>query len=145
MNAGFLGWIGIGGCFGLSCFGAALGMACNGPAVIGAWKKCYVQNKPAPFIILIFACTTLTNIIYGFILYTVLSASTSLNDAQFLSLGIGAGLCIGAIAITQAMCAAAGAEAYVETGKGFGNYLMVIGIAESVSLFNVVFTIVLAQ
>ena len=144
-NMGVLAWIGIGGCFALSSFGASLGVACNGPAVIGAWKKCYVQNKPAPFIILIFACTTLTNIIYGFILYNVLSTSTTLNDIQFLTLGIGAGLCIGAVAITQAMCAAAGAEAYVETGKGFGNYLMVVGIAESVSLFSVVFTIVLAS
>jgi len=144
MNTELLKWIGIGGCFGLSCIGAAIGMACNGPAVIGAWKKCYVQNKPAPFIILVFAGTTLTNIIYGFILLTVLSASTILNDYQILTLGLGAGICIGSIAVTQAMCSAAGAEAYVETGKGFGNYLMVVGIAETVSLFSVVFTIILA-
>jgi V/A-type H+-transporting ATPase subunit K len=143
MNAGLMGWIGIGGVFGLSCIGAALGMAANGPAVIGAWKKCYVQNKPAPFIILVFAGTTLTNIIYGYILLTVLMAS-SLGDPQLLVLGLGAGLCIGAVAITQAMCSAAGAEAFVETGKGFGNYLMVVGIAETVSLFSVVFTIMLA-
>ena len=138
-----LRWIGIGGCFGLSCFGAAIGMAANGPAVIGAWKKCYVQNKPAPFIILVFAGTTLTNILYGYILLMFLSA-TSLGNPQVLILGLGAGLCIGGVAITQAMCAAAGAEAFVETGKGFANYLMVVGIAETVSLFSVVFTIILA-
>jgi len=145
MEAGLLGWIGIGGCFGLSCLGAAIGMAANGPAVIGAWKKCYVQNKPAPFIILVFAGTTLTNILYGYILLMFLSASTTLGDPQLLVLGLGAGLCIGAVAITQAMCSAAGAEAYVETGKGFANYLMVVGIAETVSLFSVVFTIILAS
>ena len=141
---GLLGWIGIGGCFGLSATGASIGMFANGPAVIGAWKKCYLQNKPAPFIILVFAGTTLTNIIYGYILLMAFMASTALNDYQLLTLGLGAGLCIGAVAITQAMCSAAGAEAYVETGKGFANYLMVVGIAETVSLFSVVFTIILA-
>ena len=143
MELGLLAWIGIGGVFGLSCIGAAIGMAANGPAVIGAWKKCYLQNRPAPFIILVFAGTTLTNIIYGFILLTVLMDSALAGHALMV-LGLGAGLCIGAVAITQAMCSAAGAEAYVETGKGFGNYLMVVGIAETVSLFSVVFTIMLA-
>jgi V/A-type H+-transporting ATPase subunit K len=143
-DVGLMAWLGIGGVFGRSCFGAAIGMAANGPAVIGAWKKCYLQNRPAPFIILVFAGTTLTNIIYGFILLTVLSATTVLGAHQIMVLGIGAGLCIGGVAITQAMCSAAGAEAFVETGKGFGNYLMVVGIAETVSLFSVVFTIILA-
>ena len=143
MELNLLSWLGIGGVFGLSCFGAAIGMAANGPAVIGAWKKCYLQNKPAPFIILVFAGTTLTNIIYGFILLTVLMESALASHA-IMVLGLGAGLCIGGVAITQAMCSAAGAEAYVETGKGFGNYLMVVGIAETVSLFSVVFTIMLA-
>jgi len=135
-------WIGIGGCFGLSATGASIGMACNGPAVIGAWKKCYLQNKPAPFIIIVFAGTCLSNIIYGFILLMLLPGS-SLSPYQHLSLGLGSGACIGAVAITQAMCAAAAAEAYVETGKGYGLYLMVVGIAETISIFAVAFTIMM--
>jgi V/A-type H+-transporting ATPase subunit K len=144
MDAGLLGCIGIGGCFGLSALGAAIGMAANGPAVIGAWKKCYVQKKPAPFILAVFAGTNLSNIIYGFILLMTLSASTALNDYQLLTLGLGAGLCIGAVAITQSICSAAAADAYAETGQGFGNCLMVVGIAETISLFAVVFTIMFA-
>src|SRR5215469_2532597 len=92
-----LRWIGIGGCFGLSATGASIGMAANGPAVIGAWKKCYLQNKPAPFIIIVFAGTCLSNIIYGFILLMLLPGS-SLNPYQLLTLGLGSGLCIGAVA-----------------------------------------------
>ena len=138
---GLLGWIGIGGCFGLSATGASIGMFANGPAVIGAWKKCYLQNKPAPFIIIVFACTCLSNIIYGFILLNVLSVPTAMNDYMLLTLGLGSGACIGAVAITQAMCAAAAADAYVETGQGYGSYLMVVGIAESISLLAVVFVI----
>ena len=139
-----LKWIGIGGCFGLSATGASWGMAYNGPAVIGAWKKCYLQNKPAPFLIIVFAGTPLSNIIYGFILMIVLAGPTSLNAYAILTLGLGSGACIMVIAATQAMCAAAAADAYVETGKGYGLYLMVVGIAETISIFAVAFTIMMA-
>ena len=141
MEVGFLGWIGIGGVFGLSALGSAIGVVISGPAVIGAWKKCYLQKRPAPFILVVFAGTVLSNIIYGFILLVAFSESTVLQDPQFLTLGLGAGLCIFAVAITQSICSAAAAEAYAETGEGFGNFLMVVGIAETISLFAVVFTI----
>ena len=141
MEAGLLGWIGIGGVFGLSALGSAIGIVISGPAVIGAWKKCYLQKRPAPFILVVFAGTVLSNIIYGFILLMSLSASTVLRDPQFFILGLGAGLCIGTVGITQSVCSAAAAEAFAETGEGFGSYLMVVGIAETISLFAVVFTI----
>ena len=136
----FIRWLGIGGCFGLSATGASIGMFANGPAVIGAWKKCYIQNKPAPFIIIVFAGTCLSNIIYGFILLMLLPTA-NINPYLMLSLGLGSGASIGAVAVTQAMCSAAAAEAFVETGKGYGLYLMVVGIAESISIFAVAFTI----
>ena len=144
MEIGLLGQIGIGGSFGLSALGAALAMGVSGPAVIGSWKKCYAQNKPAPFILLIFAGTCLSNVIYGFIVMGSLANSVVLDNSALFALGMGAGLTIGAVAITQAMCSAAAAEAYAETGKGFGNFLMVIGIAETVSLFAMVFTMLYA-
>ena len=138
-----LRWIGIGGCFLLSATGAAIGMAANGPAVIGAWKKCYIQKKPAPFILLVFGATCLSNIIYGFILLLLLPTSAA-DPYMLLTLGLGSGLAIGAVAITQAMCSAAAADAYAETGQGFANYLMIVGIAETISLFAVVFTLMAA-
>jgi len=144
MDVGLLGQLGIGGSFGLSALGAALAMAASGPAVIGSWKKCYAQNKPAPFILAVFAGTSLSNVIYGFIIMGALANSVVLDGNGLFALGIGSGLAIGAVAVTQAMCSAAAAEAYAETGKGFGNYLMVIGIAETVSLFAMVFTLLYA-
>ena len=145
MEVGLLGWLGIGGSFGLSAIGAALAMAASGPAVIGSWKKCYLQNKPAPFSLAVFAGTSLSNVIYGFIIMGALATNAAgNNDAALFALGMGSGLCIGAVAVTQAMCSAAAADAYAETGKGFGNFLMVIGIAETVSLFAMVFTLLFA-
>ena len=144
MEVGVLGQIGVIACFGLSSIGAVIGMVINGPAVIGAWKKCFLQKKPAPFILVIFAGTCLSNPIYGFITMTALADSTVLSTYQLFALGISTGLSIGIAAIIQAMCSAAAAEAYAETGQGFGNFLMVIGIAETISLFAMVFTILFA-
>lgn len=138
-----LRWIGIGGAFGLSAIGSAIGMAMNGPAVIGAWKKCYIQKRPAPAILVVFGATCLSNIIYGFILLLVLPGSAA-SPLMILTLGLGSGLAIGAVAITQAMCAAAAADALAETGQGFANYIIIVGIAETVSLFAMVFTLMIA-
>ena len=144
MDVGVLGAIGIASSFGISALGAAIGMGVNGPAVIGSWKKCYVQKRPAPFILLIFAATCLSNVIYGFIIMDSLAGSVILNDNMLFALGLSSGLCIGAVAVTQAKCAAYAAEAMAETGQGFGNFLMVVGIAETISLFAMVFTILFA-
>ena len=135
-----LGELGIAASFALAAIGSAVGMVANGPAVIGAWKKCYVQKRPAPFILLVFAATCLTNVIYGFLTMTLINRG--LADATLLGLGFGTGLTIAIIAYTQAKCAAAAADALAETGQGLGNYLMVIGIAETIGLFAMVFTII---
>jgi V/A-type H+-transporting ATPase subunit K len=135
-----LGQIGVGASFGLAALGGAIGFGIAGPAVIGAWKKCYVQNKPAPFILLVFAGVVLSNVIYGFITMNSLLGGGKAAE-QLFALGIFAGLGIGVAAITQGIAAAGAADAMGETGKGFANYLMVCGIGETVALFSMVFTI----
>jgi V/A-type H+-transporting ATPase subunit K len=141
MELSVLAQIGVGGSFGFAALGGAIGFGVAGPAVIGAWKKCYVQNKPAPFILMVFAGVVLSNVIYGFITMNSLMGSTLLSPEQFFSLGAFAGIALGVSAITQGMAAAGAADALGETGKGFANYLMVIGIGETVALFTMVFTI----
>jgi V/A-type H+-transporting ATPase subunit K len=145
MGTNLLGEIGIGLSFMLSVVGASIGMVINGQAVIGALKRCYVQNRPAPFVLVVFSGTTLSNVIYGYLSMSALADSTTLSNYRLLFLGISVGLCVGIVAIVQAIIAAAAAEAYGETRKGFGNMLMVVGIAETVSLFAVVFTILFAS
>ena len=144
MEVGVLGQLGIIASFGLSTIGAIVAMIINGHAVIGAWKKCYLHKKPAPFILVIFASTCLSNPIYGFITMTALADSTVLNNIQLFAMGIVSGAAICLSAFIQAMCSAAAAEAYAETGQGFGNFLMVIGVAETLGLFAMVFTLLFA-
>ena len=140
MDAVLLGQIGVGASFGLAALGSAVGFGIAGPAVIGAWKKCYVQNKAAPFILLVFAGVVLSNVIYGFITMNSLMNSTKIPE-QLFALGTFAGIGIGVAGVTQAIAAAGAADSLGEPGKGFANYLMVIGIGETVALFTMVFTI----
>ncbi|MDR0442740.1 MAG: V-type ATP synthase subunit K [Treponema sp.] len=144
MDVGIVGEIGIGACLGLSALGSGLGARVAGMAAIGSWKKCFIQNKPAPFILVAFAGAPLTQTIYGFILMNVLAATERLNGFQLLGVGIFAGLAIGTSAYAQGSCSASAADAYAETEQGFGNYMLIIGLCETVALFVMVFAMLIA-
>jgi V/A-type H+-transporting ATPase subunit K len=47
-----------------------------------------------------------------------------------------------ASAIFQGKAGAAGADALAETGKGFSQYITVVGLCETVALFALVFSMV---
>ena len=141
MDTRFLAEIGIGASFILAALGSVIGAFVVGSATIGAWKKCYMENKPGSFIMVSFAAAPLTNAIYGFILMGQLDISTRLSNLQLFYMGLFAGLILGASAYTQARVAACASDAFAETGQGFGNYMMVIGICETIALFTMVFTI----
>ena len=133
-----LGNIGFAAAIGLAAIGSALGAGVAGQAAIGAWKKCYANNKPAPFMLTAFVGAPLTQTIYGFILmgFIIDSPKTSLFR---LAAGVFAGAAMGYSAYMQGKAAAAASDALAETGKGFGSYLMVLGLIETVALFVMVF------
>ncbi len=132
------GLFGIGAAIALAAFGSALGAGAAGMSAIGAWKKCYAQNRPAPFTLITFVGAPLTQTIYGYILMNTLLASTS-PDWLILGAGIFGGSAMGASAYMQGKAGAAASDALAETGKGFGNYIMVLGLVETVALFVMVF------
>lgn len=138
-----LGKLGAAAAFGLSAAGSALGVGAAGPAAIGAWKKCHAQNKAAPFILFVFVGAPMSQTIYGMILMnqmvTLANATGFTNWAGMIGAGVFGGLAIGCSAWWQGVAGAAGSDALAETGKGFGNYLMVLGIVETVALFILVF------
>jgi len=144
MDSRIVAEIGIGACFTLTVLGSVIGTYIVGSAAIGAWKKCFLQNKPAPFIMVAFAGAPITNTIYGFILMDQLAVSQNLSNFQLFYFGVFAGITLAASAYTQARVAAYAAEAFAETGQGFGNFMMVIGICETIALFTMVFTMLFA-
>ena len=51
-----------------AAMGSALGTGAAAMAAIGAWKRCYAQNRAAPFLLLAFIGAPLTQTFYGLIL-----------------------------------------------------------------------------
>jgi len=125
----------------LAACGSAAGAGIAGMAAIGAWKKNFNQNKSASFLLVALVGAPLTQTIYGNIVMTRMIELA--NKGQYLwGIGAFAGLAIGMSAYFQGKCAACACDAMGETGKGFGNYLAVLGIIETVALFVMVFTLI---
>ncbi|MCO5044950.1 MAG: V-type ATP synthase subunit K [Kiritimatiellae bacterium] len=137
-----LGRMGAAASVALAAVGSALGAGVAGMAAVGAWKKCFAQNKAAPFILVTFVGAPLSQTIYGMILMNNIVKAAAETPAMFWSMigaGIFGGLAMGVSAWYQGKVGAGAADAMAETGKGFGNYLMALGIVETVALFVMVF------
>lgn len=144
-----LGKAGAAAALGLAAAGSALGTGTAGMAAIGAWKKRYAQNKAAPFILITFIGAPLSQTIYGMILMNAMvglcndalaqGGAAMINWPAMLVAGFIGGLAMGASAYFQGKAGAAASDALGETGQGFGNYLMTLGVVETVALFVMVF------
>lgn len=135
------GMLGASVVLGLAAIGSAIGLGIAGQATIGAWKRCYLNNKPAPYLLVAFAGAPLTQTIYGFLLMNVMKNSS--KDPWFLlGLGIASGLAIGMSAVAQGRASASGSDAFGETGKGFTQYITIVGLCETVALFVMVFAMI---
>ena len=97
-----------------------------------------MNNKPAPFLLVVFAGAPLTQTIYGFLLMNTMRTSTA-DPLFLLGLGIACGLSMCMSAVAQGKAGAAGSDALAETGKGFAQYIMVVGLCETIALFSMVF------
>lgn len=134
-----IGLIGVGAALAFAAIGSALGAGSAGMSAVGAWKKCFVQNRPAPFMLVAFVGAPLTQTIYGFILMGRLNAATGLDPMLLLGAGVLGGIAMGFSAWFQGKVGAVASDALAETGKGFGNFIIVLGLVETVALFVMVF------
>ena len=131
---------------GFAAIGAAYGCGVACAAAIGAWKKCYAQNKPAPFQLLVFAGAPLSQVIYGMIIMFVIMGKEQVTHAAwmvYLIVGIVAGIAMGVSSFWQGHAGAAACDAFAENGKGFTNQLIALGIVETVAIFVMAFSTVL--
>ena len=146
MASNFLGLMGAGLAMGLSALGAAIAMGIAGSATIGAWKRCYKSNRPVPMTLLAFVGFPLTEVFYGYILMSQMlnpAIAVAANNGLLLSMGVGAGVTIGAVAVAEGYVGAAAADALSDTGKGFASYIAVVGVVETVALFAMVLSMTL--
>lgn len=124
---------------GFAAIGSALGTGTAGMAGIGAWKKCYAQNKAAPFILLVFIGAPLSQTIYGLLLMNAITSAGAEMWPAALGAGVIGGIAMGMSAWFQGKAGGAGCDALGETGQGFSNYLTTLGIVETVALFVMIF------
>ena len=128
---------------GLAAVGSAIGAGVAGSAAIGAWKKCYQQGKAAPFLLIAMVGAPLSQTIYA-MLMMVLSKDKIVENPQYavayICMGLLGGVAQMASAIFQGKCGANGCVSFAETGKGFANYLIVLGVVETCAIFALVFS-----
>lgn len=136
-----IGLLGFAASLGLAGVGSALGIGTAGMAAVGAWKKCYARNKPAPYMLVVFVGAPLTQTIYGMILMNTILGSSAGGLARF-GAGLFGGLAMGFSAWFQGKAGAAASDALAETGKGFSNYILVVGLVETVALFAMIFLMI---
>lgn len=138
---------------GLAALGSALGCGTAGMSAIGAWKKAYLKGKNALFTLLIFVGAPIAQTIYGMLLMMFVLGKigpegtdpTATMWAAYLGVGIFGGLGMAASAWYVGKSAANACSALGETGKGLVNYLMVLGVGETVALFVMVFSMMLVS
>ena len=140
MNLGLLGASLV---LGMAALGSGMGIGVCAQSAIGAWKKCYLTNKPAPMTLLVFLGFPLTNIFYAYILVGRLKEAAIANPENglfYLGCSVASGVAIAITAVIQGKAAAYAADAVAETGKGFAQFVTAIGIIEPVALFAMVLT-----
>jgi V/A-type H+-transporting ATPase subunit K len=127
-----------------SAMGSVLGTGAAGAAAVGAWKKCYAQNRMAPFLLITFVGAPLSQTIYGMILmFTMIGkAEAGYPFVALIPIGVLGGLAIAGSAWLQGRAGAGASDALAETGKGFTNYLAALGVIETVAIFVMVFIII---
>lgn len=130
--------VGIAACLSLAAIGSAMGTGTAAMGAIGAWKKSFSQNKTAPFLLIVLVGFPLSQTIYAFILMGQM-ASAAASGHPLIGIGIFGGLGMGASAMMQGKAAAGACDSLAETGKGAVNYIIALGIVETVALFVMVF------
>ena len=128
----------------MAAIGSALGTGAAGMAAVGAWKKCFAQNKAAPFLLAVFVGAPITQTFYGLLAMFWLNgvAKGGAPYQAVIGWGLFAGIAMGMSAWMQGKTGAAASDALAETGQGFANYLMALGVIESVALFMMIFVMI---
>ena len=142
MEAGILAQfkdLGVVAVLAFAAMGSALGTGVAGMAAVGAWKKAFAQNKTASFILVAFVGAPLTQTIYGMIVMNKI-AEVAVGGSYMWGIGVLCGIAMGLSALMQGKAGACAADAMGETNKGFGNYIVVLGIIETVALFVMAFS-----
>ena len=127
-------------CLALCAMGSATGSCVAASATVGAWKKCYAQNKQAPFLLVTFVGFPLSQTLYGMILLFGMLPKAAVGFPM-LVFGVVVGIAVGLPAYLEGLVGAAAADSQAETGQGLTKYLTALGIIETAAVFAMMFAL----
>ena len=133
-----IGVIGQAAALGLAAVGSALGCGTAAQGAVGAWKKALVSNKAPSMLLAAFVGFPLSQTLYGFLVMLVVVPAKT-GDLKQLAAGVFGGLAIGMSAWFQGKAAAVACDAQTETGKGTAQYVLALGIVESIAILVLAF------
>ena len=125
----------------LAAVGSALGAGASAMSAAGAWKKALLANKQPSMLLVVFTAFPLSQTIYGYLLMNSL-VSGGADPAKQFAMGVFGGLAIGMSAFFHGRAAAGACDAQSETGKGTANYILALGIIETVAILVLVFLMI---
>ena len=135
-----LGWLGQAAALCFAAVGSALGTGSAAQGAIGAWKKSISRGEAPSMLLAAFVGFPLSQSIYGFLLMGNVGAKS--GDMKQFAIGMFGGLAIGFSAWLQGKAAAAACDAQAETGKGTANYILALGVVESVAILVLAFLMI---
>ena len=136
-----LGKLSLGLIVGFGGLGSSLGVGSAGTAAAGGWAKEGKEGKPLSGKYVALVAMPVSQTLYCMILFILMEpyAKVPENGPVLLGIAIGAGLCELFSAYMQGVIGGAGVRCLAENGgKGFGNLVVAMGVAESVGLFALV-------
>lgn len=136
-----LGKMALGLIIGFGGLGSALGVLAAGNAAAGGWAKEGKEGKPLSGKFTGLVGMPVSQTLYSLILYIMMVdyAAIPANGPVLFGIAIGVGFCQFISAYAQGNIGGAGVRCLVENGgKGFGNIVVAMGIAESIALFALV-------
>lgn len=137
----FVGKLSLGLIMMLGGLGSSLGIKAAGTAACGGWAKEGKEGKSLSGKFVGLVGMPVSQTLYCLILVILMEPFSRVpeNGPVLIGIAIGVGLCEMVSAQVQGILGGAGVRCLVENGgKGFGNIVVAMGVAESVGLFALV-------
>ena len=141
-----LGKISLGLIMGFGALGSALGVLAAGSAAAAGWAKEGKEGKPLSGTYTMLVGMPVSQTLYCLICYFMMFkyANIAENGPVLFGIALGVGFAQFISAFAQGKIGGAGVRCLSENGgKGFGNIVMAMGIAESIALFALVTAILI--
>lgn len=141
-----LGKLSLGLIMGFGALGSALGVLAAGSAACGGWAKEGKEGKPLSGTFTMLVGMPVSQTLYCLICYFMMYkfAGVPENGPVLFGIALGVGTAQFISAMAQGKIGGAGVRCLAENGgKGFGNIVMAMGIAESIALFALVTAILI--